>query len=303
MSSTLAAFSDDLAGAVERAAPFVVTVNGRGRIPSSGVIWRPGVVVTAEHSLKRDDDLSVVLPDGRKVAATLAGRDPGTDLAVLKVDEAAATPSFAPEGSVKTGNLALVVARSQELGANATMGVISAVGGPYSTWRGGRLDQYIRLDATLYPGSSGGAVVDTAGRVLGIATSALSRIAGVAIPAMTIERVAGELLAKGRIPRGYLGLGLQPVGLPEHLINKLKLGTSAGLIVLTAEPGGPAERAGVLVGDILVALEGKTVDDLQTLHAVLAGDTVGKKLNASIVRGGELTGVPVVVGERQGGRK
>jgi serine protease Do len=303
MSSTLAAISDDLAGAVERTAPFVVAVNGRGRIPSSGVIWRPGVVVTAEHSLKRDDDLSVVLPDGRKVAATLAGRDPGTDLAALKVDEAAATPSVAPEGSVKTGNLALVVARSPDLGANATMGVISAVGGPYSTWRGGRLDQYIRLDASLYPGSSGAAVVDVAGRVLGIATSALSRVAGVAIPAATIDRVAGELLAKGRIPRGYLGLGLQPVGLPEHLINKLKLGTSAGLIVLTAESGGPAERAGVLVGDILVALQGQNVEDLQTLHSVLAGDTVGKKLKATIVRGGELTDMNVVVGERQGGRK
>src|SRR5581483_357132 len=254
MSSTLAALSDDLAGAVERTAPYVVAVNGHGRIPSSGVIWRTGVVVTAEHSLKSDDDLSIVLADGRKLGAKLAGRDAGTDIAVLKVVEADAAPVFAPADSVKTGNLALAVARSIELGANATMGVISAVGGPWSTWRGGRLDQYIRLDVSLYPGSSGAAVVDTAGRILGIATSALSRAAGVAIPAATIERVAGELISKGRVPRGYLGLGLQPVGLPEHLINKLKLQTDTGLIVLTAEPNGPAGRAGVLVGDILMAL-------------------------------------------------
>lgn len=300
MSSTLAALSDDLAGAVERTAPFVVAVNGRGRIPSSGVIWRAGVVVTAEHSLKRDDDLSVVLADGRKVAATLAGRDPGTDLAVLKVEGAGAAPTFAPADSVKTGNLALAVARSPELGANATMGVISAVGGPWSTWRGGRLDQYIRLDVSLYPGSSGAAVVDTSGRVLGIATSALSRAAGVAIPAATIERVAGELLSKGRIPRGYLGVGLQPVGIPEHLIKKLKLEVDTGLIVLTAEAGGPAERGGVFVGDILIALEGKAVEDLQTLQSVLAGDTVGKLVKAGIVRGGELTEVSIVVGERSG---
>jgi S1-C subfamily serine protease len=300
MSSTLAALSDDLAGAVERTAPFVVAVNGHGRIPSSGVVWRAGVVVTAEHSLKSDDDLSVVLADGRKAAATLAGRDPGTDLAVLKVAEADAAPAIAPAGSVKTGNLALAVARSPELGANATMGVISAVGPPWSTWRGGRLDQYIRLDVSLYPGSSGAAVVDTAGRLVGIATSALSRAAGVAIPASTVERVAAELLSKGRIPRGYLGLGLQPVGLPEHLITKLKLQADAGLIVLTAEPGGPAGRAGVLVGDILVALDGKPVEDLQNLHAALAGDTVGKTVKAAIVRGGELNETPIVVGERPG---
>src|SRR5436190_1344217 len=223
MSSTLAALSDDLAGAVERAAPFVVAVNGRGRIPSSGVIWRPGVVVTAEHSLKRDEDLSVVLANGRTLAATLAGRDPGTDVAVLKIEDSGVAPAIAPAETVKTGNLALAVARSPELGANATMGVISAVGGPWTTWRGGRLDQYIRLDVSLYPGSSGAAVVDTGGRVLGIATSALSRTAGVAIPAATIERVAGELISKGRIPRGYLGLGPQPIGLPEHLIKKLKM--------------------------------------------------------------------------------
>jgi S1-C subfamily serine protease len=300
MSSTLAALSDDLAGAVESAAPFVVAVNGRGRIPSSGVIWRAGVVVTTEHSVKRDEDLSVVLTDGRKATATLAGRDPGTDLAVLKVDQAAAAPPFAPADTVKTGNLALAVARSPDLGATATMGVISAAGGPWSTWRGGRLDRYIRLDVSLYPGSSGAAVIDTAGRIVGIATSALSRTSGVAIPAATVDRVAGELLSKGRIPSGYLGLGLQPVGLPEHLINKLKLQESAGLIVLTAEPGGPAGRAGVLVGDILMSLDGKAVEDLQNLHALLAGDMVGQTVKAAIVRGGELTEASIVVGERPG---
>jgi S1-C subfamily serine protease len=300
MSSTLAALSDDLAGAVERAAPFVVAVSGGGRIASSGVLWRAGVVVAAEHSLKRDDDLTVILADGRKLGATLAGRDPGTDVAVLKVEGVDAAPSFAPAGTVKTGNVVLAVARSAELGPNATMGVISALGPAWSTWRGGRLDQYIRLDVSLYPGSSGGAVVDTAGRVLGIATSALSRTAGVAIPAATIDRVAGELLSKGRIARGYLGVGLQPVGLPEHLINRLKLGVNTGLIVLTAEPGGPAERAGVLVGDVLVSLEGKAVADVQDLQAVLGGDTVGKTVTAAIVRGGELTEATIVVGERPG---
>jgi S1-C subfamily serine protease len=300
MSSTLAVLSNDLAGAVEKAAPFVAAVNGRTRFPSSGVIWRPGVVVTAEHSLKRDDDLSVTLPDGRKADAILAGRDAGTDIAVLKVEGASAEPEFAPQGSVKTGNLALAVARSAELGVNATMGVISALGGPWGTWRGGRLDQYIRLDVSLFPGSSGGAVIDTAGRIIGIATSALSRAAGVAIPAATIDRVTGELLSRGRIARGYLGVGLQPVGLPEHLINKLKLGASTGLIVLQAESSGPAERAGVLVGDVLLSLEGKPVEDVQDLQAVLGSDSVGKTLKAAILRGGQLIEASIAVGERQG---
>ena len=288
MSSTLAALSDELAGAVERAAPFVVAVNGRARIPSSGVLWRPGVVVTAEHSIKRDEDLSVVLPDGRKAPASLAGRDPGTDLAVLRVD-GAESAGLDPATGVKTGNLVLAVGRSPEVGLSATMGVISALGGPWSTWRGGRVDQYIRLDVSLYPGSSGGAVVDTAGRIVGIATSALSRTAGVAIPAATVERVAGELLSKGRIARGYLGVGLQPV----------QLKTSGGLIVLTAEPDGPADRAGVLVGDVLVALDGKPVEDVRDLQSALGSDSVGKTINATLVRGGQKTEIAIRVGERK----
>jgi len=287
MSSTLAALSDELAGAVQRAAPFVVAVNGRTRIPSSGVLWRAGAVVTAEHSIKRDDDLSVILPDGRKAAATLAGRDSGTDLAVLRID-ATENGRVEPAASVKTGNLVLAVGRSPEIGVSATMGVVSAVGGPWSTWRGGRLDQYIRLDVSIYPGSSGGAVIDTDGRLIGIATSALSRTAGVAIPAATVERVAGELLSKGRIARGYLGVGLQPV----------QLKTSGGLIVLTAEPGGPADRAGVLVGDVLVALDGKPVEDVRDLQSALGSDSVGKTVQATLVRGGQTTALPIVVGER-----
>jgi S1-C subfamily serine protease len=301
MSSILAALSDGLAGAVDKAAPFVAAVNGRTRFSSSGVLWRPGIVVTAEHSLKRDEDLAVILPDGRKLSATLAGRDPGTDLAILKVDgQSTAVPEFAPAGAVKTGTLVLAVARSADLGANATMGVISAVGGAWTTWRGGRVDQYLRLDVSLYPGSSGGAVVDTEGRIVGIATSALSRSAGVAIPAATVDRVVTELLSKGRIARGYLGVGLQPVGLPEHIVSKLNLKAASGLIVLTTESGGPAEQAGVLVGDILLSLEGQAVEDVQDLQSVLGSDSVGKMVKAAIVRGGQLMEVGIVAGERPG---
>ena len=243
MSSTLAAFSDELAGAVERAAPFVVGVNGRRRIASSGVLWRAGVIVAAEHSLKRDEDLSVVLADGRKVPATLAGRDPGTDLAVLKIDGRRVIRiryrSFRQDRQPSAGRGAI-----PGDGRDATMGVISAVGGPWTT---GAAVVWTSTSASTCPLSRLSAAAqwsDTAGRLLGIATSALSARRASPFRRRPLDRVTGELLSKGRVARGYLGVGLQPVGLPEHLITKLKLSVSSGLIVLTAEPGGPADRAG-----------------------------------------------------------
>src|SRR5437899_6368292 len=245
MNTALLALSNELASAVEQTAPTVVTVNARPRSGSSGVHWRPGVIVPADHTIRQEDDITIGLPGGGSVPATLAGRDPGTDLAVLKADNLTIPAATFRDGEVKPGTLALVVGRGGESGVNATMGIISAVSGPWRTWRGGMMDRYIRLDLTLYPGSSGGAVVDTEGRTLGIATSGLSRLAGLAVPLSTVNRVVDQLLTKGRIARGYLGVGLQPI--------------APGVIVLSVEPGGPADRAGVLLGDILVALNGKPV--------------------------------------------
>ncbi len=197
MANELAIFSDQLAGIVERAAPSVVAVHARARFSSSGVFWRPGVIVTAEHTIRREDEITITLPDGSNVSATLAGSDPGTDLAVLKTDLAGqAPPSLSSQPA--PGHLALAIGRAQDSGVNATLGIVSAVGPAWRTWRGGRLDRYIRLDLTLYPGSSGGLVVNAAGEAVGIATSALSRIAGVAIPASTVDRVVEEILARGR---------------------------------------------------------------------------------------------------------
>src|SRR5690242_5641075 len=262
MANELAALSQELAGAVERAGKHVVAVHARPRYSSSGVFWRPGVIVTAEHTLRREEEITVTLPDGRNAPATLAGSDSGTDIAVLKTENSGDIPPRAP-GDPVAGNLALTIGRSEDSGVNATMGIVSAVSGPWRTWRGGRLDRYIRLDLTLYPGSSGGLVVNTAGEALGIATSALSRIAGLAIPASTVDRVVDELLARGSVSRGYLGVGLQPVELPDH---------QNGLIVLSVEPGGPAAKAGVLIGDVLVALDGSNVGDTDDIQSVLEKD-------------------------------
>lgn len=295
MDNALAALSNELASAVEEAGHSVVTVNARPRSASSGVHWRQGVIVTAEHTVKQGEDITVVLPDGSTVPATLAGRDPGTDIAVLKVENLTNPVASFGDTDVKPGVLAMVIGRSADSGVNATMGVISAVSGSWRTWRGGRMDRYIRLDMTLYPGSSGGAVIDTQGQALGIATSGLSRLAGLAVPVSTVNRVVDELLAKGHIARGYLGVGLQPIAIPDTLA---KLNASAGVIVLSVEPKGPAERAGVLIGDIVVALNGKPVKDTDDVQSVLEPDFVGQEVKASLVRGGVLTEVAITIGER-----
>jgi len=293
MENELVALSNELAGAVEQAGRAVVAVNARPRFVSSGVLWRPGVIVTAEHTIRRRDEIGITLPDGRTTSATLTGRDGGTDLAVLKLAENGTPPAtFGSTDTLKPGQVVLSIGRSPDSGVNATMGIMSAVSGPWRSWRGGQIDQYLRLDLTLYPGSSGGAVVDTAGRVLGIATSALSRIAGLAVPVSTVNRVVDELLATGHVSRGYLGVGLHPVSLPD---------SRTGLIVLSAEADGPAERGGVLIGDVLVALGGKPVRDTDDIQSVLGAGAVGKPVAARIVRGGQAIEITITVGERPRG--
>ena len=290
MTSELDALSAGLAAAVERAGQAVVAVHARPRFSSSGVIWRPGIIVTAEHTVRREEEITITLPDGSDRPATLAGRDPGTDLAVLKLEEPAAGTAATPsESALRPGHLILTVGRSQDSGVNASFGIVSALSGSWRTWRGGRLDQYLRLDLTMFPNSSGGAAVDSAGGVVGIATSALSRVAGVAIPASTVNRVLDEILVRGHVARGYLGLGLRPVAVSDH---------HKGLIVLSVESGGPASKAGVLVGDILMSLDSKPTTDTDEVQSALEGSAVGRSMQAGLLRGGESKTVSVIIGER-----
>jgi S1-C subfamily serine protease len=298
--SALLALSNDLAEAVARAGQTVVAVYGRPRMPSSGVHWRPGVVVTAEHTLKRDEDLSVGLPDGRTVPAVLAGRDPSTDLAVLKLQgEEFPTAEIGDAAALRVGHMVLAVARPGERGRglSASWGVISALGGPWRTWYGGQVEQFIRLDLTLYPGFSGGPLVDAHGRVVGINTSG-PRSMALTISRLTVDRVVDQLLEKGRIVRGYLGLGMQPVRLPESLKRSLNLPRTGGVIIVAVEPDSPAERAGLLIGDILIALEGVTVSDTADVQALLGPERVGTTVGASIIRAGQLLERAITVGER-----
>jgi S1-C subfamily serine protease len=296
---SLLALSNDLADAIDHAGRFTVAVHARHRTPSTGVHWRPGVIVTADHAIRQDDEIFVTLPDGRSVPATLAGRDSDTDLAVLKIDpNGTAIADLAEGASLKVGHLVIAVARAGDDGLRASSGVVSALGGAWRTWRGGHVEQFIALDLNLYPGFSGGPLVDPSGHVLGVNTSALSRRFDLTLPIATVDRVIEQLLTRGRIARGYLGIGMQPVRLSDALRRSAGVKSEGGAIVVAVEPDGPAERGGIFVGDIIVALDGKPIEDTDDLLAQLGSDRVGKALRLRLIRGGAAAEIDVTVGER-----
>jgi S1-C subfamily serine protease len=297
---TLLSLSNDLAGAVERAGRAVVAVHARPRLPSTGVHWRPGIVVTADHTVRVEEDLKVAWPDGRTAPATLAGRDPGTDLAVLRIAETA-WPVAEPgeSGALQVGHVVLAVG----YGPRASWGVVSALGGAWRTWRGGEVDRFVRLGLVLYPGFSGGPLVDSAGAVAGIVTSGLWRRLQLAVPTSTVARVVDELIATGRISRGYLGLGFQPVVLPEAIRRLVPGAAEHGLIVINVEADGPAARAGVLLGDVLVSLDGTPMSDPGAVQSALGARRAGAIVTAKIVRGGAPLDVAIALGERPSRRR
>ena len=298
--STLQALSHDLTNTVEQISRSVVAVNARRHLSSSGVYWRDGIIITAAHTIRRTEDISVILSSGQIVAASFAGADPTTDLAVLKVkSEELSIPHFGDTAQLLVGNLVLAVGRGAQRGLNATLGMIGALNGAWRTWRGGLIDQFIGLDLALHPGVAGGPLVDAHARVLGINTSALSRNIALAIPVSTVNRVVERLLEKGQMNRGYLGLGMRPVPLPEALKTTLKLSADSGLIVVTVDPEGPGGKAGVLFGDVIVALENTPVGSVRDLQAFLDPELVGKIITISLIRGGQLVKVDVTIGERK----
>jgi serine protease Do len=291
--------SDNLADIVARVGRSVVAVHARRRFPSSGVIWRHGVVVTAAHTIRREDGIEVTLTDGRTVSAVLAGLDTGTDLAVLKLDGVDLDPVESGDArSLKPGHLALAVARVDELGVSADFGVIGSTGGPWRTWRGGQLDALVRLDGGLRPGFSGAALADMRGQVMGICTSALARGAGMVIPVATVERITDELLSKGHVARGYLGVGTQQVGLLDAWVKEMSLPYSVGLLINSLAPGGPAEQAGVLIGDVLIELNGMPCRDMDDVQSALGSGSIGQQLKIALIRGGKRHECLVTVGER-----
>jgi len=285
--STLQDFSNAIAGVVKQVSKFVVTVHAGTRFASTGVVWQPGVVVTTDHTVRHEEDLRITLPDGSTIPATLTGRDPGTDLAVLRFEgECDVRPATA--SAAEPGHIALAVGRAADTGPNVAFGVVSAVGKPWRTWQGGQMDSYIRLDVSLYPGTSGAAVVDSNGAVIGIATSAMSRIAPLAIPVSTVDRVTQAILSHGAVPRSYLGVAVQPVPIPG----------GRGLIVLTVDASTPAGKSGILVGDILTVVADSAVSHPSELQGALARHSPGETVIIQLTRGGEPKQVQVVLEDR-----
>ncbi len=299
----LSAFSDQLASAYERASRSIVSVSARPRQSASGVLWQADgevVVVTADHVVEREDDIALTLPDGRQARATLAGRDPNTDLAVLRLQGTelgeGATP-IATNDDLRVGHLALAIGRPTEGGPRVSFGVVSAVEGPRRSGHGAQIEGIIFADVTLYPGFSGGPLVDLDGRMVGLSSSRLTRQSA-ALPLATVRRVVGALLTHGRMRRGYLGVGAQQIPLPTALAQKAGSQQESALLVVTVESDSPAEKAGILIGDLVVSINGQAVTGVDGLRSALGSSAPGQTLAIKALRGGEPTEISVTVGER-----
>lgn len=295
----LAAFSDEIATTVERVGQSVVRIDAGRRFPGSGVVWHVDggatIILTVDHAIENEEGIEVGLPDGSTAKATLAGRDENSDLALLRLEGGPHSLAVLPrQPTARVGQVALVVARPG--GAVSTsIGVVGAIS------PGSRSSQepLIWTDASFYPGFGGAPLVDASGKMIGLATSTARSGAGVAIPVGAIERVVQSLQRDGRIRRGFLGIGSQPVDLPEALRTKLGLAQERALLVMGVEANGPADTAGLMIGDVLVALAGQATEDHPTLLSLLSTERVGQPTSVRYIRGGELGETTVTIGERR----
>ena len=292
----LAAWSDRTAQIVELAASSIVAVHGGSRRSSSGIHWRSGVIVTAEERLEGDDNIKVTLPGGRLVEASLVGRDPTTDVGVLRFQPDDLPIASIVDGSPRPGHIVLAVG-NYEGGPLAALGIIAIAGGAWHSVRGGTIDSLIRLDLVLSPAAEGGALIDVQGRVVGMAVLGPRRRA-LAIPGSTINRAVDQLLARGHVFRGYLGASLQPVKREPASNGSQSLGSGRGVLIVSLDPDGPSARAGMLVGDIVTAWDGKPIDRVREIMRLLGPESVGRTVDLSLIRGGTPAALKVVIGER-----
>ncbi|MEZ4521510.1 MAG: S1C family serine protease [Thermomicrobiales bacterium] len=299
-SNALVELSNALADAVETVSASIVTVKARRRMPATGIVWsNDGLIVTSNHVVERDDEISVVLPDGREVEATLVGRDPGSDIAALRVDVdddlPAATKATTPS---KPGQIVLALGWPYGETPQVAFGAVSVAGSTLRARGGTRIEGAVRPDLTMYPGFSGGPLVNAAGEIVGLNTSALSRGLPVTIPHAELDRIVGVLVEKGRISRGYLGVALQPVRIPASLRSKLGAEQESGLLVVGIEPESPSEQGGLMLGDTIVRFGCEQVSDPRQVHEQLGPDSIGQQLAIHLLRAGEAIDLTVTPGER-----
>lgn len=303
-SGALSAFSDQLAQVVQQAAQSIVTVAARPRQPATGILWQvenETIILTADHVVEREDDITIGLPDGRQVKAQLIGRDPSTDLAALRlqgVDLGTGATAAQPGSGLRVGNLVVAIGRPGADGPRVSFGAVSAVEGPRRSWQGSEIEGIIYPDVTLYPGFSGGPLVDLSGKVVGLNSSHLTRQNSSALPVETLNRVARTLLTHGRVRRGYLGVATQQVPLQQGLAQKAGITQDSALLVVNVEQGSPAEQGGLLIGDLLIAVGGQPITDVESLRSQLGGDKLGQAVPVKILRGGEVRDLSITIGER-----
>jgi S1-C subfamily serine protease len=294
----LKTLSDALANAVAKAATGTVLVAGRHRMPASGIVFAPDLILTADHILERDEGILVILPDGKEVSAEVTGRDPSSDLALLRLSEPAASVPETYQGEIRVGEVVLALGRPSPNGPEASLGVVGTVDGPVRTFRGGMIERYIRTDAAPLPGFSGGPLVNVDGQIIGINTSGLSHSTLISIPVSVAWKTAQTLAEHGSIRRGYLGVSSQIVEIPETAHSSLKREQKTGLLVINIEADSPAAASEMIVGDILVGIAGEPVADHDELAARLTGEVVGKPVAVDVLRGGELKSIEITIGER-----
>jgi S1-C subfamily serine protease len=285
----LAELSSALADAVETAGKSVVAIHARRRIPSSGVVWRDGIIVSASHTVRKDEDIAVTLPNGESARATVAGRDAATDLVALRLNGGSATVAArADAAATRIGALVLAVGRPGRK-ISASFGIVSASADNWRTVAGGRIDRVLRLDLSVYDGFSGGPLVDATGGVIGIDNSALARGLAVALPAATVDGVVDELLRSGHVRRPFIGVAVQQVSLNAATVARHKLTEDGGLVVVSVADGSPAESAGILIGDVLLSADGERLGHPTDLLDALSNVVAGGSLRLEHLRGDSVT--------------
>lgn len=325
MTELLQQLSEAMANQVEAAAETVVRVEARRRLPATGVVWADRLIVTAHHVVEYEEDITIGLADGSRAGASLVGRDPHNDLALLQTETALRAADWAADGSLRVGHLVLALGRPAR-NVQATLGVTSSLVNPadvkrkreraeamqrrrhprgrhrrgrrwrHDGWGRSLVDGYIQTDVTMYPGFSGGPLLGSDGKVHGLNTSGFSRGASIAIPVATIRKSVAALLSDGKIQQGYLGVGLQSARLPDAVAESLDQDT--GLLIVSVEADSPAAKAGLMVGDILTALDGEAVEHVDELLILLAGIPVDSEVAIVFVRGGALQSASATVGAR-----